>query len=105
MLILGMYVITVLGVASIYGRTLAFLEFTGVFNRPEIIVTLNDGKIFQEGRSLYLIAKSEGVYYVAARSTNPISTEKTWQVPQAMVRHIEFHSGIVNPTPFFDYLK
>ena len=97
--------ILVLGMASACGRTFGFLEFTGVLKKPEITITLNDGKIFQEGLSLYLVVKSEGVFYVAARAAYPDAEIKTWQVPQSMVKHVEFHPGTVNPKPFLDYLK
>jgi hypothetical protein len=105
LLILSLYVLLVLGMASACGRAFAFLEFTGVLKKPEITVTLNDGKTFQEGRSLYLVVKSEGVFYVAARSGFPDASVKTWEIPQSMVKHVEFHSSKVNPQPFFDYMK
>jgi hypothetical protein len=54
MFFLALYTVFALSMAGSCGKAFAFLEFTGAFERPELAITLDDGKIFQEGSSLYL---------------------------------------------------
>lgn len=87
-LILLVYVFLALDMARACGRIVGFLEFSGALDKPDIVITLSDGSRFQDGHPLYLIVKSEGVFYVAERAKS-VDLKKTWQVPQSVIKHVE----------------
>lgn len=102
---LALYTIFALSMAGACGKAFAFLEFTGAFERPELAITLDDGKMFQEGSSLYLLAETDSALYVARRPIGQDTTVRTWLVAKSNIKNIEFRAAPLNPKPFIDYLE
>lgn len=95
-----LYLFLILSIASAFGKLVGFLEFNGILRKPTLVITLTDGKKFQEGSSLYLLVKSEGVFYISARAISVDSKLMTWQVPQSAIKSIEFYSETAKPIQF-----
>jgi hypothetical protein len=104
-LLLCIFVLLTLNMARVAGHLIAFLEFSGITAKSEIAITLTDGKAFHEDQVLYLVTKSAGIFYVAARSGQTDHSVRTWQVAQPSIRYIEFRPPKSNAAPFFDSLK
>jgi hypothetical protein len=68
-------------------------------------ITLTDGKTFQDGHVLYLVTKSGGIFYIAAKSQKHDSSVHAWQVAQSAIRYIELKPPRANPALFLDKLK
>jgi hypothetical protein len=104
MLLFAMFILLALSVAGSAGKVVAFLEFTGVLTRPEITITHADGKKFEPGGAIYLVARADSTFFVA-RKMDKDPQVVTWLVPQASVRHIEFHKSASQSKRFLDYFK
>jgi hypothetical protein len=103
-LFFAMFVMLALSVAGSAGKAVAFLEFTGVLNRPELIITHSDGKRFDAGGPVYLIARTDSVLYVSRKMTEERRVA-TWLIPQSAVRHIEFRKSESESKRLLDYFK
>ncbi len=101
---LALFVIVTLTAASLCGKAYANLEFYGVFDRPEIKITLTDGSAFQAINSLYLLTESNGVYYVARRPDASDRQVRAWLVPRAAVKSIEVHAPAPSTVPLLDLI-
>lgn len=103
--VLCIFVLLALNMASMAGKLFAFMEFTGIVAKSEIRITLTDGNAFQDGHVLYMVTRSGGIFYVAAKSRTDDHRVRAWQVAQPAVRFIEVHAPTANPAPFLEYLK
>jgi len=102
---LALYTVFALTMASLCGKVFAFLEFTGAFERPELAITLNDDKIFQQGSSLYLVVETDSALYVSRRPVGQDMTVRSWLVEKSHIKNIEYRAAPLNPKPLIDYLE
>jgi hypothetical protein len=105
MFFLALYTVFALSMAGACGKAFAFLEFTGAFERPELAITLEDGKIFQEGSSLYLLLETDSALYVSRRPIGQDTMVRAWLIEKSNIKNIEFRAAPLNPKPFIDYLE
>lgn len=102
---LAVYVVFAISIASACGRVFAFLEFSGAFQRPDMLITLDDGKIFQEGSSIYLIMETDGNLYVSKKPSLNDKTVKSWAIAKSNIKSVEYRAAKLDPTPLLDYLN
>jgi hypothetical protein len=86
---LAIYIVLLLNIASSAGHARAFLERAGFLSRPEVRVTLNDGKAVGNAVPTFLITKVDSTYFIASIGDRTTSVE-TWAIPQGSVKVIEF---------------
>lgn len=86
---LAVYVTLLLSIASSAGHACAFLERAGFLSRPEVRITLNDGKTAGNGVPTFLVIKVDATYFIASVGdrTQPVAS---WAIPQGSVKSIEF---------------
>jgi len=102
---LCLYLLLLLHVCGIWGRATAFAEFTGLLNKPEVVVTLTDGQTFQPDKTLYLVAQDSSTLCFSSKSFGNNSPVSAWIVPQGSVKYMQTKPGSTQWNVLLDYFK
>lgn len=105
LIVLTAYLAVSLLICSIWGRAVAFCEFVGLLETPQIVITLNEGHTFQPSTSLYLISRNGSLWCLAERSSGRSKPINVWMVPQASIKIAQTIPGSTGWSVFREYFK
>jgi hypothetical protein len=103
--VLCLYLLLLLRVCCIWGRATAFSEFAGLLAKPEVVVTLEDGKIFQPAETLFVVAVSDSELYFCGKSSGRDSPVDSWIVPLQSVKFMQAKPGATRWDVLLKYFK